>query len=119
LSAQGEKVIILGMAIGLLGLLGLGFVALRAPVPALLPPFVLALLCVAVVRNDLRHVLRHGWGTGGTDGPNGESRQGPHEPIPQGPSGDGEPFDWDAFSSQFWEHVERQPVVEVERQPVA
>jgi hypothetical protein len=119
LSAQGEKVIILGMAIGLLGLLALGFAAVSAPVSALLPPFVLALLCVAAVRKDLRHVLRHGWSTRGTDGPNGESREGPHEPIPQGPSGDGEQFDWDAFSSQFWDHVERQPVVHSERQPVA
>ena len=98
------------MATGLMGLLALGLAAVGAPVPALLAPVALILLCVTLVRNDVRHVRRHGWGTRGTDGPNGQSRQDPHEPAPQGPSGGDAQFDWDAFATQFWDHVERQPV---------
>ncbi|MGB9182506.1 MAG: hypothetical protein WCB67_00440 [Solirubrobacteraceae bacterium] len=98
------------MAAGLLGVFVLGFAMVGAPLPALLPPVVLILVCVAVVRNDVLHVRRHGWGTRGTDGPNGPSHQGPQEPTPHGPSGDGEQFDWDAFATQFRDHVERQPV---------
>lgn len=98
------------MAAGLLGVFVLGFATVGAPVPALLPPIVLILLCLAAVRNDLRHVREHGWGTHGTDGPSGGSRQGPDEPLPEGPPGGGEQFDWDAFATQFWDHVERQPV---------
>ncbi|MGH2869289.1 MAG: hypothetical protein ACRDNK_17220 [Solirubrobacteraceae bacterium] len=110
LSSQGEKVIIAGMAAGLLGLFVLGFAVVGAPAPALLPPVVLILLCVSAASSDVLHVRRHGWGTHGTDGPNGQSGQDPHEPAPQGPPGGGEQFDWDAFATQFRDHVERQPV---------
>jgi hypothetical protein len=111
LSAQGEKVIIFGMVIGLLGFLSLGFAAVGAPVSALMLTALLILVCLVAVRRDLLHVRRHGWGDGrGADGPNGQSRHGPREPTPPGPSGDGEQFDWDAFVTQFWEHVDREPV---------
>lgn len=98
------------MATGLMGLLAVGFATVGAPVPALLPPVALIVLCVAAVRNEVVYVRRHGWGTRGADGPNGESHQDPHEPDPQGPPGGGEQFDWDTFTTQFWDQVERQPV---------
>lgn len=112
LSDQGEKVIIAGMAAGLLSLLCLGFALVGAPPSALLVPVPLILLCLAAVHEDLSHVRRHGWsGGGGSDGSNGGGqRDGPPRPFPPGPSGPGEQFDWDAFVTQFWEHVERQPV---------
>jgi len=112
LSSQGENVIIAGMAVGLLGLLIAGFAAFGAPVAVLLGPMPVMLFIFAGVRKDLRHVRTHGWNVAGdSDGPNGGGgrRPGPSEPAPQGPSG-GEEFDWDAFVTQFWDHVDRQPV---------
>jgi len=108
LSAQGEKVIISAMGIGLLSLLVLGFVILAAPVPARFVPVIL--LWVAAVRGDVLHVRKHGWGIRGSDGPDGDGGRHPSEPTPPAPSGDGEQFDWDAFVTQFWEHVDRAPV---------
>ncbi len=98
------------MGIGLLSLLVLGFVILGAPVPARFVPVPIILLWVAAARNDLLHVRKHGWGTGGSDGPNGDGGRHPSEPTPPAPSGDGEPFDWDAFATQFQEHVDSTPV---------
>lgn len=112
MSAQGENVIIAGMAAGLLGLLIAGFGAFGAPVGVLLGPAPLILFIYVGVRKDLLHVRRYGWNVaGGSDGPNhgGGGRPGPREPAPQDPSG-GEQFDWDAFATQFWDHVDRQPV---------
>ena len=116
MSAQGENVAMAAMAAGLVGLLIAGFAAFGAPVVAMIAPLPLILLCFGFVRQDLRHVHRHGWNAaGGSDGSDGEGDgrgggPGKDEPAPPGPSGGGEQFDWDAFVSQFWEHVERQPV---------
>lgn len=109
MSAQGEKVVIAAMPVVLLSLLILGFAALRAPVAALIVPVPLILLCIAAVRKDLGHVLRHGW-SGGGGGPGGGGRGGVPQPGSPLPPGDGEQFDWDAFVDQFWDHVEREPV---------
>lgn len=104
------------MPVFMLCLLILGFAALGAPVVVLLAPTPMILLCVGIVRKDLRHVLEHGLGDSG-DGSGGEGRGGLPAPVsPLGPS-DGEQFDWDAFVVQFWDHVEREPAAELE--PVA
>lgn len=100
------------MPVVLLSVLTLGFAALRAPLPTLLLPVPLILLCIVAVRKDLLHVRRFGWSSaGGSNGSNGDGRRpGPDEPAPSAPSGGGEQLDWDAFVVQFWDHVERQPV---------
>ncbi len=111
LSLEGEKVIISGIAVGLLTVLVIGFATLRAPILPLLVPVPLILLAIFAVRKDLGHVRRYGWGTTGGEGPNSDG--GIHktdEPPPPGPSGDGEQFDWEGFVTQFWEHVDREPV---------
>jgi hypothetical protein len=110
LSVQGEKVIIAGLAAGLLSVLTLGFAILSAPAVAALLPLPLALLCLFAVRDDFLHVRRNGWGERGGDDSGGDTRPGPREPGPPGPPEDGERFDWDAFTTQFRDHVERQPV---------
>jgi hypothetical protein len=110
LSPQAEKVIVSGSAAGLLAVLSCAFVAAGAPVViALLPVLLVGALTVAVGR-DLRHVARYGWYTRpGTDGSSGPGGHGdPREPNPQLPSGDTAEADWDAFESDFWEHVERK-----------
>lgn len=112
MSNQGENVITALMGVGLLSLLSAGFGVFGAPVMVLLAPAPLILVCLAAVRKDLRHVRTHGWNTpGGSEDPNDDGgRPGPDEPTPQGPSSDGEQFDWDGFLRQFWEQVDRQPV---------
>jgi hypothetical protein len=112
MSPQGENVIIAMIGVVLLLVLIAGFVPFGAPVAAVLAPVPLILFIFGGVRKDLRHVRRHGWNVvRGSDGPNGGGgRPTPDTPTPQGPSGDGERFDWDAFTTQFWEHVDHQPV---------
>jgi hypothetical protein len=111
LSAQGEKVIVFAIVAGLLSVLSVGFATLRAPVSALALPVVLILVSIVAVRRDLRHVHRHGWSDSrGPDGSDGQSPQDSGPPDPPSPSGDGVEFDWDAFVTQFWEHLDREPV---------
>lgn len=110
LSNPGEKVILAGVAAAFLSVLIFGFAILRAPTFAELLPASLVLLFLISARKDFIHVRRHGWGDGGNDGPGGGGLSGPREPVPSGPPGDGEQFDWDAFTVQFRDHVERQPV---------
>jgi hypothetical protein len=112
LSTHGEKVILLAMATGLLGMLVIGFAVLGAPVAMLLFPVLLILLSFMAVRGDVAHVRRFGWSVAGdTDDPSpGGGPDGPQQPGPVDPTGSGEQFDWDAFVIQFWEHVDRQPV---------
>jgi hypothetical protein len=108
LSAQGEKVVMSGFLASILCFLALGFGVLGAPPPVALLPFALAGLLMAVMHSDLRHVRRYGWGPG-ADGPSGRGdHSGPPEPTPPEPSGSGEPVDWDRFTAEFWDHVERE-----------
>lgn len=114
MSAQGENVAMATMAAGLVGFLIAGLAAFGAPLAVLVAPLPLLVLCFGAVRKDLRHVRRHGWNTGRAgDDPDGEGGGGGParpDPAPPAPSGEGEQFDWDAFVTQFWEHVDRQPV---------
>jgi hypothetical protein len=107
-SPQAQRLLGAAMVAVLLTVFAMGLVVLAAPVPVVLVPLGLAALAMLLVRDDLRHVRRHGWWQPGED--DGSSDGDVHPPTPPAPPGAGdqpEP-DWDSFQREFWEHIEAQ-----------
>jgi hypothetical protein len=107
LSPQAERVLAAAISAGLLAFLELGLAVLSAPALMLLWPAAIVAGAVVAVRRDLVHVRRHGWWKRG-GGPDGSGPDTPGPVGPGDPSGGAQPFEWERFQSEFWEHVEVQ-----------